>query len=93
MPHTPGPWRVGRKGAVVADHPIPEMGGSDAVEYYGGHCVAESITDRNAPIIAAAPEMLEALYMVRDANRDEPHIPPPALAVIDAAIAKAEGRS
>lgn len=37
--------------------------------------------------------MLHALHMVRDANRDEPHIPPTALAVIEAAIAKAEPRS
>jgi hypothetical protein len=60
MSHTPGPWRVGRNGAVVADVPIPEMQGSDEVEYYGGHLVAESITPSNAQLIAAAPDLLQA---------------------------------
>jgi hypothetical protein len=55
--HTEGPWRAGR-GCVVADQPVPEMGGSDAVEYYGGHLVAESIAPQNIPLIAAAPELL-----------------------------------
>ncbi|MGS3142156.1 hypothetical protein ACB274_06105 [Aeromonas sanarellii] len=46
--HTKGLLRVGRPGAVVADPPVPEMSGSDAVEYYGGHMVAESVTAANA---------------------------------------------
>ena len=56
--HTPGPWRVGACGSVVADHPIPELSGSDEVEYYGGHLVAESIAPQNMALIAAAPELL-----------------------------------
>jgi hypothetical protein len=60
--HNPGPWRVGRNGScVVADTPVPEMGGSDAVDYYGGHMIAESVVPRNAPPLAAAPELLAAL--------------------------------
>lgn len=51
--HTKGLLRVGRPGAVVADHPVPEMSGSDAVEFYGGHLVAESITPANARRIVA----------------------------------------
>lgn len=51
--HTKGLLRVGHSGAVVADHPIPEMSGSDAVEYYGGHMVAESVTAANARRLAA----------------------------------------
>lgn len=43
-------------------------------------------------LFAAAPELLRALEMVRDANRDDPHIPEPALRSIEAAIAKAEGK-
>ncbi len=35
-------------------------------------------------------ELLHALEMVRDANCDDPHIPPSALACINAAIAKAQ---
>lgn len=61
--HTPGPWRVSR-GAVVADHPVPEIGGSDATDYYGGHLIAESIAPQNRAVIAAAPDMLAALKMV-----------------------------
>lgn len=51
--HTKGLLRVGHSGAVVADHPIPEMSGSDAVEYYGGHMVAESVTAANARRLVA----------------------------------------
>ncbi|MFV7562267.1 hypothetical protein ACNPAA_10655 [Aeromonas sp. PS2Canimalfood6] len=51
--HTKGLLRVGHSGAVVADHPVPEMSGSDAVEYYGGHLVAESVTAANARRLAA----------------------------------------
>ncbi|WP_111873671.1 hypothetical protein [Aeromonas bivalvium] len=51
--HTKGLLRVGHSGAVVADHPVPGMGGSDAVEYYGGHLVAESVTAANARRLVA----------------------------------------
>ncbi len=51
--HTKGLLRVGRPGAVVADHPVPEMSGSDALDYYGGHMVAESVTPANASRIVA----------------------------------------
>ena len=55
--HTPEPWRVGKCGAsmgvVVADTPVPEIGGSDAVDYYGGHLIGESITPANAARIVA----------------------------------------
>jgi len=66
--HTKGPWRLGGapsgRGsmagtAVVADHPVPGIGGSDAVDYYGGHLVAESIAAQNLHVIAAAPEMYD----------------------------------
>lgn len=67
MTHTPGPWRVGRPGSVVADHPVPEMDGSDAVDYYGGHLIAESVTAKNAPLLAAAPELLSAAKKLRRA--------------------------
>lgn len=43
------------------------------------------------PRTEAFGELLHALQMVRDANLDDPHIPPIALATINAAIAKAEG--
>lgn len=60
--------------------------------------VAESIAEKNVPLIAAAPELLETLTMIRDADDDcrrdgLPVIPESARARIDAVIAKAEGRS
>ncbi|MGD7021753.1 hypothetical protein ACQCVK_04120 [Rossellomorea vietnamensis] len=64
MSHTPSPWRVGRAGVVVSDHPIDTGGRStghnDAI-YYGGHLIAESIhRGEDAALISAAPELLEA---------------------------------
>jgi hypothetical protein len=99
MEHTKTPWRVGRKGgAVVADEPVPEMGGSDDVEYYGGHMVAESLVPRNTAFIVRAcnahEQLVEALTMIRDADNDAERdglqrIPAPARATIDAALTAA----
>lgn len=64
---TPGPWRLGKQGgSVVADVPVPEMHGSDCVEYYGGHLIAESITPSNAKLIAAAPDLVSLLAELVD---------------------------
>ena len=98
-PHTQGPWRPGKTGgAVVADYPIPEVGGSEHVEYYGGHLVAESIAPQNVSIIAAAPEMLTALKDTLDywTSTGFAKCTKGCDCVVDevrAAIAKAEGRS
>ncbi len=51
--YTRGPWRAGRGGCVVSDHPVPEVGGSDHTAYYGGHMVAESISASNVRRIVA----------------------------------------
>jgi hypothetical protein len=64
--HTPGPWRIGKSGgSVVTDNEIEDaVGGSwgeDAKTFYGGNLIAESITPANARLIAAAPDLLEAL--------------------------------
>jgi len=49
--HTAEPWRAGAgtggKGSIVADEAVPEMNGSDAIDYYGGHLIAESMVPRN----------------------------------------------
>lgn len=61
--HTPGPWRKGKwGGSVVANHRAPRVAGSDEVEFYGGHLIAESIAPQNIPLIAAAPRMSDALW-------------------------------
>lgn len=91
MPHTPGPWRIGRNyGAVVSDHPIESgIRGSDDVDGYGGHLIGESISQCNLAIIAAAPEMLAALKKLRKSDFAE--CDEPTWREIQAAIAKAEG--
>ncbi|MGZ4819362.1 MAG: hypothetical protein ACXVZJ_12090 [Terriglobales bacterium] len=66
LKHTPGPWRAGSgtggKGSVVSDQlATGALNGSEAVDYYGGNLIAESVAQENIPLIAAAPELLEAL--------------------------------
>lgn len=60
--HTPGPWRPGKQSdSIVSDAAVQNgPGGADCVEYYGGHLIAESVAICNAPVIAAAPEILDA---------------------------------
>jgi len=49
MSYTKGAWKVGRGGyCVVSQEPVPEVNGSDAVEYYGGHLIGESMSEANA---------------------------------------------
>lgn len=88
--HTRGPWRIGRAGSVVAEVP-PEGGvrGTDDPSYYGGYLIGETITEANARLIAAAPEMLEAL---ENLENDDCHIPSHAWVLVRDAIAKATGK-
>ncbi|PPA72827.1 hypothetical protein C4E15_28090 [Achromobacter spanius] len=93
--HTPGPWRIGKSyGAVVADVPVNNGDDNDHVEAYGGHLIAESIAVCNRPLIAAAPELLEALEKL---NAAYDRLKPPGYPktdgqkLADAAIAKARG--
>ena len=86
--HTPGPWdwqRPFRRNLAKC----LSGGGRPLLR-----CI--DVSDADANLIAAAPDLLEALVMVRDADEDckrdgLPTIPPAARAKIDAAIAKAEG--
>jgi len=69
LKHTPGPWRAGSgkggRGSVVSDQlAVGALGGSDAVDYYGGNLIAESVAPENIPLIAAAPTLLEALRQI-----------------------------
>jgi hypothetical protein len=91
-------WRAGKTGGAVVSDVLPKdaVGGSDAVDYYGGYLIAESIAPSMVSLVSAAPELLAALEMVRDADDDCRRdglqvIPLCARAKIDAAIAKAEG--
>ena len=101
MQHTKTPWRVGKPtgmGAVVADEAVPEIKGSDCVDYYGGHLIAESIAPRNAEFIVRAcnahDQLVHTVTMIRDADNDAEsdglqRIPASARAAIDAALAAA----
>lgn len=68
--HTATPYRIGKNGAIVSDEPVIGMSGSDAVDYYGGHCIAESVTPKNAAFIVTACnchyDLLEALQMAAE---------------------------
>ena len=90
--HTPGPWRVGDGSFVIGNHPAPGITGSDDVHHYGGHLICESVSQANARLIAAAPELLEAakqaLQVFVDQGWDDDLS---AAKSLKAAIAKAEG--
>ena len=102
MQHTKTPWRVGnpsQMGSVVADEPVPEIGGSDAVGYYGGHLIAESIAPRNAEFIVRAcnahHQLVDALRSVRrevhgaDPFSADSYLPAEILDLVNAALAAA----
>jgi len=60
--HTPGPWRIGAYGGIVADTPIEGgLQGTDATAFYGAHLICETVAPCNQPLIAAAPALLAAL--------------------------------
>ena len=63
---TPGEWKVGHScGSVVSDKPGGEMpygtSGPDAVEYYGGFLIGETIGAKDREFIANAKPDIEFL--------------------------------
>lgn len=74
--HTTGPWKVGNRNNCVvseSDESLSIRGavGSDAIRYYGGNLICESVSESNAKLIAAAPELLEVLIeVVRISDRN-----------------------
>ncbi|MCK9525969.1 MAG: hypothetical protein M0R49_08580 [Limnochordia bacterium] len=88
MNHTPGPWTT-KEGKVTSNY------GSVAslnIAHAKGFAPTEEEKRANARLIAAAPEMLEALKLIADTpcNHGAQDICPREIA--QAAIAKAEGR-
>ena len=66
--HTPGPWRIGSHGGIVADFPIAHgVKGTDDTAYYGGYLICETVAPCNQPLIAAAPDLLAALERAEEA--------------------------
>lgn len=60
MAHTPGPWRVDRCAILTPDdHCLAEV--------YSGPCGSLAEAASNRRLIAAAPELLEALRTLLDA--------------------------
>ena len=97
--HTPKPWtRHEVQHRIVATH---ARGYRVTVAWMADphdDAIPAEERDANARLIAAAPALLEALEMVRDADddchRDDlPWLPPAARSAIDAAIAAARGES
>ena len=87
---TPGSWRPGRNGAIVTDVQSPWHDDREP-EYYGGYLVAESIRNpADEPVLAAAPDMYEALQAVDNALAH--NLPHGVMRRVQAALAKAEGR-
>lgn len=90
---TPRPWRT--KGRTIMNADGIKI--ATATIHSGGkNFKPDEIAEANARLIAAAPDLLHALIMVRDADNDchkdgLQTIPPVARHCIDAAIAKAEG--
>ncbi len=103
MSFTRGPWAIGRRihtDGMIDRIPvgIPESNfGVVCYTVASVHCYGDN-AESNAHLIAASPEMFQALLMVRDADEDcikdgVPGMPELARKRLDAAIAKAEGRS
>lgn len=87
---TPGPWLVDPNSGPGLGWPMLAKQGPVDV------CPATAWSEHDANLIAAAPDLYEALEMVRDADEDCkrdgcPSIPSLPRAKIDAALAKARG--
>lgn len=73
---TPGEWKVGHScGSVVSDKPGGEMlygtASPDAVEYYGGYLIGESIGEANREFIAKAKSDIQFLLsLARSTDSD-----------------------
>lgn len=99
--HAGGTWEPGKYRTTVVGTELPAgaLGGSERTDFYGGYLIAESVAPENVPIISAAPDMLEALEMIRDADEDciKDGLPRPltdiARGKVDRAIAKARSEA
>lgn len=93
--HTPGPW-VYDSGSFYAAVQLNDCGTTNEPPIIDMGAGRPEDSEANARLIAAAPDLLAALQMVRDADNDcrddgLPCIPALARGAIDGAIAKATG--
>lgn len=92
-PHTPGPWHVGQgngEGSVFADEGRMRYENGTVLYPICSVIDMDGEGDANANLIAAAPELLAALQMVRNDVSFE-HLAGCVIAQVYAAIAKADG--
>lgn len=99
MSHTPGPWEIGDElaGSIIIS-PVGQCMHPWIADVKGEHVGPKSREEikANAALIAASPDLLAALEMVRDADDDcrkdgLPTMPPLVRGKVDHAIAKATG--
>ncbi len=95
--HTPGPWTMRREFGTIADV-VDENGGVVAIPWHGQKdktpaLVANPICEANARLIAAAPELLEALKELAALSKFDPANFGPRTDKALRTIAKAEGRA
>ncbi|MDH7638924.1 hypothetical protein [Sphingomonas oryzagri] len=93
--HTPGPWEIGQTSTYEEALVAPKSGRTVAYAAWdgGSGCHLAIENDADAQLIAAAPDLLEALNWLREfwrpgSNHDTREVED-ALATADAAIAKA----
>jgi len=86
--HTPGPWSVQYETDIAARE--DGVGPVDVAHVYMR--TAPGRTEANARLLAAAPELLEALKSMCEGFKPLKDADFPALAKARAAIAKAEGK-
>lgn len=101
--HTPGPWEVERSEGGYEQAWV--KGSKRIIVTVHGRTRTSNVFTRlndedlaNARLIAAAPEMLEALKLIRkrqflvERTADAVHLPADVAAAVEAAIVKAEGK-
>ena len=91
MSHTPGPWTVKNKGRLLSIRSLVDDEVIAQVPYSKSEGLRQDRDYANASLIAAAPELLEALKKVAELD-DWQKIPPATMVRVEEAIAKAEGK-
>ena len=89
---TPGPWEAGQGHPTVIYWkcvPIAYACDGKHRDWVAANPLGEERAKANARLIAAAPELLEALESIEN---DSGHIPPAVWEMRNAAIAKATGK-
>lgn len=90
--HTPGPWEYfkNKTHAVISTEKLYDYGRPTIAKIWPGSCKE---SEANARLIAAAPEMLEALKNIQsNAKGTMPPFLLEAIMVAEYVIAKAEGK-